>query len=228
MLMLAGPRLKKCRPWSREEDTRLVTYISTYGIWNWSQMPKHAGLSRSGKSCRLRWMNYLDPQVKRGNYTQEEDEIIINMRHIGAGWSAIAARLPGRTDNEIKNRWHTHLKKQIANNLAVESIGPIIEQIEAEIDTIMNYDYPIELISPQVPILQGANEPYPISSYMFSIGVPPTTETSADPHTSFWREPFSIENVYDDIDEYATYVDPEFGVQNLEDWFHEPFNTCYM
>ncbi|KAK1375212.1 transcription factor MYB13-like [Heracleum sosnowskyi] len=218
----------KKSPWTPEEDMRLVTYISRYGIWNWSQMPTHAGLSRSGKSCRLRWMNYLDPQVKRGNYTQEEDEIIINMRLIGAGWSAIATRLPGRTDNDIKNHWHTHLKKQIANNIAVESTEPYMEQIEAEIDTIMSYDYPNEVISSEASNLEEPHEHYPISSYMLNVGVPPAFATVADPHTSFWREPFSIENVYDDIDEYATYVDPEFGVQNLEDWFNEPFNTCYI
>ncbi|KAJ4720898.1 Myb transcription factor, partial [Melia azedarach] len=63
--------------WTAEEDWKLINYIKRYGIWNWSQMPKPAGLLRSGKSCRLRWLNYLRPDIKRGNFSQEEDEIII-------------------------------------------------------------------------------------------------------------------------------------------------------
>ncbi|CAN4105399.1 unnamed protein product [Withania somnifera] len=100
--------------WSPEEDQKLRAYIMRYGIWNWRQMPKFAGLSRTGKSCRLRWMNYLRPDVKRGPFTIEEVETVVKMyQELGSSWSAIAAKLPGRTDNKVKNFFHTHLKKHL-------------------------------------------------------------------------------------------------------------------
>ncbi|GER52771.1 myb domain protein 63 [Striga asiatica] len=101
-------------PWSPAEDFRLVTFIKTHGHPNWRALPKQAGLLRCGKSCRLRWVNYLSPDIKRGNFTPEEEQTIIQLHSsFGNKWSKIAACLPGRTDNEIKNVWNTHLKKRL-------------------------------------------------------------------------------------------------------------------
>ncbi|XP_059282104.1 transcription factor MYB58 [Lycium ferocissimum] len=109
-------------PWSSEEDLRLITFIQKHGHQNWRSLPKQAGLLRCGKSCRLRWINYLRPDVKRGNFTpQEEDTIIKLHQSFGNKWSKIASHLPGRTDNEIKNVWNTHLKKRLMKRLHGEA-----------------------------------------------------------------------------------------------------------
>ncbi|KAL6201869.1 hypothetical protein ACLB2K_025581 [Fragaria x ananassa] len=102
-------------PWSPSEDLRLISFIQKHGHDNWRALPKQAGLLRCGKSCRLRWINYLRPDLKRGNFTKEEEESIIMLHEAwGNKWSKIASHFPGRTDNEIKNVWNTHLRKKLA------------------------------------------------------------------------------------------------------------------
>ncbi|KAL6850020.1 hypothetical protein ACP4OV_020647 [Aristida adscensionis] len=107
----AGELLRR-GPWTAEEDAVLGGYVAAHGEGRWNELARAAGLRRTGKSCRLRWLNYLRPGVRRGGFTPREQLLVLDLHaRWGNRWSRIAAHLPGRTDNEVKNYWRTRVQK---------------------------------------------------------------------------------------------------------------------
>ncbi|KAG9129510.1 hypothetical protein Leryth_013098 [Lithospermum erythrorhizon] len=127
-------RLKR-GPWTEEEDNKLLAYIQQNGYGSWRTLPQKAGLKRCGKSCRLRWINYLRPDIKRGQFSAYEEQRIIQLHALlGNRWSVIAAHLPNRTDNEIKNYWNTHIKKRLTKM----GIDPITHKKKQNLSSLNN------------------------------------------------------------------------------------------
>ncbi|KAJ8491697.1 hypothetical protein OPV22_013418 [Ensete ventricosum] len=174
-------------PWSPEEDMVLKKYIEGHGTGgNWIALPHKAGLKRCGKSCRLRWLNYLRPDIKHGGFTKEEDDIICGLYNsIGSRWSVIASQLPGRTDNDVKNYWNTKLKKrrmmamamamaaaQVSSSNTTTSVGTIVDRINASPQPPPPSTSPII-----IPIVK--NETYTCDdSLKSSVPSPPASETT--------------------------------------------------
>ncbi|PIN13471.1 Transcription factor, Myb superfamily [Handroanthus impetiginosus] len=121
--------------WSPDEDQKLKDYVTKHGHGCWSSVPINAGLQRNGKSCRLRWINYLRPGLKRGPFSLAEEETILALHQkFGNKWSQMAHHLPGRTDNEIKNYWHSCLKKRatkMAQNAQEQHNNAQIQTLES-------------------------------------------------------------------------------------------------
>ncbi|KAL4031842.1 hypothetical protein IC575_010134 [Cucumis melo] len=161
-------------PWSPEEDAKLKDYIQKHGTGgNWISLPQKAGLKRCGKSCRLRWLNYLRPDIKHGDFSEEEDTIICNLyTTIGSRWSVIAAQLPGRTDNDIKNYWNTKLKKKLTSlhGMVPQFIQPSSTNSSSSSSSPSSY-------SNNGPLISTLLEPISFSSNLL---LNPTTTTTTN------------------------------------------------
>ncbi|MQL96675.1 hypothetical protein Taro_029359, partial [Colocasia esculenta] len=150
-------------PWTPEEDKKLVDYIQKNGHSSWRALPRHAGLNRCGKSCRLRWTNYLRPDIKRGKFTDDEERLIINFHAVlGNKWSAIATRLPGRTDNEIKNYWNTHLRKKLLQM----GIDPVTHRPRPDLRLLANLPSLLQAAASlgNLPAAAAASNPWDVNA----------------------------------------------------------------
>ncbi|KAM0922858.1 hypothetical protein ACQ4PT_005902 [Festuca glaucescens] len=183
-------------PWTTEEDEKLMSYIQKHGHGSWRALPQRAGLNRCGKSCRLRWTNYLKPDIKRGKFSQGEEQTILQLHTIlGNKWSAIAKHLPGRTDNEIKNFWNTHLR----NKLIKMGIDPMTHRPRTDffaalpqLIALANLRQFVEqqpwdhIARLQTEAVQAANPQYmhSLRHSAASIGTSPTTSSSLNTLTT--------------------------------------------